>query len=78
MIIGTAIILIVKVLLLIPEPVSPHGEEANVNKCIEGGMPMSMKQKVLKAIKRVKVSITLKLPLVNVTFAPAILLQLVH
>ena len=39
---------------------------------------MSMKQKVLKAIKRIKVSITLKLPLVNVAFAPAILLQLVY
>jgi hypothetical protein len=54
---------------------SPPEKKANVNTRIEGGMLMRIIRKTKQAMKRIKISVTLKLPLIDVTFAPAQFLQ---
>ena len=61
-----------------PDPNSLNGTNASVNKCIcRGGMLM---RKLFSAIKKVihntRLSITIKLPLVNVTLAHSLITQL--
>ena len=57
-----------------PDPKVPDGKKANVHgKIFEGGMIMKHTFDFVRTLRpQVKTSITVKLPLVNITFAPKI------